>query len=422
MRRYAVEKIIEVTALRKKFDFNLVFMLLLATLVLFSGGCGGGGGDDGDDGDKTFSDLPILPPAPVTSGNWNDVADTSWYSEAQSAFTISTAEQLAGMAHLDLQGKTVTLADDIDLAGKEWSPVSSLGSFDGNGHTISNMTITGDVVLAGLFEQLTTGETVKNLNLTNVYIVSALPCNAGGIATLNSGAIENCTVSGVISTYVQRGFSNSGGIAGENNSSGKVDNCTFSGSVFASSAESANPYLLDAFPYAGGAVGYNGGEVLNSSSNGKVSSYPYHGVAGGIAGRNAGTVAGCKSGSDVSCYARGPDAGGVVGLNYDCGEVIDSSSSSSVSSYNSNNTWFASAGGIVARNYGSVKDCLKTSGKITITNTKSPYAFAGGIIGASEAETISGNTFSRAGTGQQWGTGLDSRVNGPSNDGATPID
>jgi hypothetical protein len=296
------------------------------------------------------------------------------------------------------------------------------------------MTTTGDT-WGGLFENFS--GTVKNVNLTNVYInVSSYSCSAGGIATINSGTIENCTVSGIISNYVQRGFSISGGIAGENTSEGKVDNCTFSGSVFASSAESANPYLLNTLPYAGGVVGHNRGEVLNSSSNGKVSSYPYHGAAGGIAGHNEGTVAGCKSGSDVSCYARGPDAGGVVGDNY--GKVIGSASSGSVSSYNSNNTFYASAGGIVARNesilvsiiedipvysYGSVKDCSKTSGKVTITNTKSPYAFAGGIIGViSEAETTSGNTFSKAATGQQWGIGNDLRVNGPSNDGAAPID
>jgi hypothetical protein len=280
------------------------------------------------------------------------------------------------------------------------------------------MTITGYLGWPGLFGTIA-GGTVKNVNVTNVYIVSS--SKAGAIVGMNSGGtIENCTASGIISVYVQRGFSYNGGIVGEN--SGSVDSCTFSGSVFSSSSESTDSFLLDTFPYAGGVVGYNGGEVLNSSSNGRVSSYPYHGAAGGIAGRNEGTVARCKSGSDVSSHARGPDAGGVVGYNF--GEVLSSSSSGSVSSYNSNNTWYATAGGIVARNdkSGSVENCFKTSGKIIITNTKSQYAFAGGIIGvlSDGAKTMS-NTFSRTATGQQWGIGYD-RGNGPSNDGATPTD
>jgi hypothetical protein len=413
--------------LRKKFDFKLGSLLLLISVVLFSGGCGGIGGDDGDNGDKTFSDLPVLPPAPATSGNWVDVADTSWYNEDQSSFTLTTAEQLAGIHKIDqvdLFDKTFTLANDIDLAGRMWSPVW-IYSFDGGGHTVSNMTIIGNFDTAGLLSLHHDG-IVKNVHLTNVYInvSSDATCNAGGIAPsiYSDSSIENCTASGVISAYAQSGYSVSGGIVGVND--GRIDNCAFSGSVFSSSADSSNPFLLDTISYAGGVTGFNQGEVLNSSSNGRVASYPYTGAAGGVVGRNEATVASCKSGSDVSAYARGPDAGGVAGENR--GEVVDSSSSGSVSSYNSNNTWFASAGGIVARNYGSVQDCFKTSGRIVITNTKSQYAFAGGVIGAvsAEAETISisGNTFSRAATGQQWGIGSDFRVRSPSNDGATPID
>jgi hypothetical protein len=415
--------------MKKKFWGSWI-LLWVMVFVVAAGGCGGGDdGDDGDNGGKTFSDLPVVPPAPVTNGKWADVADTSWYSEDQTTFAISTAEQLAGLA-FGFPGGTVTLANDIDLAGREWTPIS-FSSFDGGGHTISNMTITGDFGWAGLFSSVE--GTIKNLNLTNVYInvsPTTYACSVGAIVGFihdDDTAIENCTASGIISAFVQKGRSMTGGIVGENY--GRIDNCTFSGSVFSSASESANPFIPNILPFAGGIVGVNLGEVMNSSSNGRVSSYPYGGAAGGIAGSNGyvgnneGTVVNCKSGSDVSSYAQGPDAGGVVGHNYNM--VLSSSSSGSVSSYNSNNTWYAAAGGIVARNYsGNVEDCSKTSGKITITNTKSQYAFAGGIIGTiSEAETISGNTFSRAATGQQWGIGYDSRKNGDtSNDGATPTD
>ena len=146
-------------------------LLLVVAFVVAAGGCGGGG-DDGDNGDKTFSDLPTLPPAPATSGAWADAAYTSWYGEDQSAFTISTAEQLAGLSKVNrsgLYGKTVTLANDIDLAGREWTPVWIENfNFDGGGRTVSNMTITSSD-LASLFYGNTDG-IIKNVNLTNVYI------------------------------------------------------------------------------------------------------------------------------------------------------------------------------------------------------------------------------------------------------------
>ena len=65
-----------------------------------------------------------LPGVPAEAANWSEVAVTSWYNASQSSFTISTAEQLAGLAQLvnsgtNFSGKTVALASDIDLAGRE---------------------------------------------------------------------------------------------------------------------------------------------------------------------------------------------------------------------------------------------------------------------------------------------------------------
>lgn len=101
-------------------------------------------------------------PAAV-SGSWQDVADTSWYDENETTFTITTAEQLAGLAKLvnamdgdkgidPMNGKTILLGADIDLSGKEWVPIGYCepimenhvyftGSFDGQNHTISGIYI-----------------------------------------------------------------------------------------------------------------------------------------------------------------------------------------------------------------------------------------------------------------------------------------
>ena len=89
----------------------------------------------------------------TSEGNY----DVSWYDESRTEFTISTPEQLAGLAYLvntyhQFRGKTVTLANDIDLAEHLWVPIGRNsrnaqsvaifgGTFDGGGHVIRNLNI-----------------------------------------------------------------------------------------------------------------------------------------------------------------------------------------------------------------------------------------------------------------------------------------
>lgn len=85
---------------------------------------------------------------------WNGETVTVPVPDAQGNYTVSTPEELVGLASLiteenDLKGKTVTLAADIDLGGHEFGglagvndpgslPYGFAGIFDGSGHTISN--------------------------------------------------------------------------------------------------------------------------------------------------------------------------------------------------------------------------------------------------------------------------------------------
>ena len=56
---------------------------------------------------------------------------------------------------------TVILANNIDLAGIEWNPDGSFGGiFDGNGKTISNLTVTG-ISSVGFFKKLSTTAVVR---------------------------------------------------------------------------------------------------------------------------------------------------------------------------------------------------------------------------------------------------------------------
>ncbi len=117
---------------------------------------------------------------------WNGESfDTSWYTTNPDAneFTISSAAQLAGLASLvndaenpvDFAGKTIKLGADIDLDGKQWTPIGYWqtfeGTFDGQEHTISNLKhhATELDCYIGLFG-CTLDATIKNLYIHNADI------------------------------------------------------------------------------------------------------------------------------------------------------------------------------------------------------------------------------------------------------------
>jgi hypothetical protein len=248
------------------------------------------------------------------AGNWIDVADTSWYDvgsewgvSSDDNFTLSTAAQLAGLAKLvgegtDFSGKTVTLAADIDLAGREWTPIAgsgdySLDVFDGNGHTISGMTIDRpDESEVGFFKA-NERTTIKKVVLTGVNVRGK--ARAGGVAGRNytGGAVENCAVYGNVS--VSGGFdtpddTNAGGLVGENY--GKITEC------------GADVRVEGIGGGAGGLVGKNSGEVTSSIASGDVSGTR---DAGGLVGYNLNGAVGY---SRASGRVTGDENhGGVIG-------------------------------------------------------------------------------------------------------------
>lgn len=164
----------------------------------------------------------------TTADTWDGVADTSWYTnhEDYPSFTISTAEQLDGLAQLvnsgtTFSGKTITLGADIDLNGKEWMPIGKFinnidwepafqGTFDGNGNTVSglcvNITAAGNTS-AGLFGYVS-GGTVQNVNV-DVF--------AGGVVgRADTGStVDNCSFSGAVTgTGTNHGSPCAGGVVG----------------------------------------------------------------------------------------------------------------------------------------------------------------------------------------------------------------
>ena len=123
-------------------------------------------------------------------------------------YSISTKEEFVQMTNMLEKGLIASntefvLANDIDLSGIHWKSTKFDGVFDGNGHTIKNLT--GE---NGLFSSV---EMVKNVKLENVNISSTKNENIGGIASSDSN-ITNCTITGKISSNGQ----NVGGVVGYN--------------------------------------------------------------------------------------------------------------------------------------------------------------------------------------------------------------
>ena len=121
-------------------------------------------------------------------------------------YSISTKEELVQMTNMLEKGLIASntefvLANDIDLSGIHWKSTKFDGVFDGNGHTIKNLT--GE---KGLFSS---AEMVKNVKLENVNI-SSTKNEVGGIA--GSANITNCTITGKISST----GNNVGGVVGYN--------------------------------------------------------------------------------------------------------------------------------------------------------------------------------------------------------------
>ena len=262
-------------------------------------------------------------------------------------YTVTSAEGLKNIAELVNGGKTdinITLDKNIDLTGKEWTPIgtdhrnSYTGTFDGGNHTISGLTVTGSDEYAGLFGYIgKDGGTVKNVVLENVQITSDYQYGyVGGVAGYSRGNIENCSVSGSVSSRCTAGgvvgqqFGGSitlcgssatvkgtgevGGVAGKTDNSATLTACYATGNVTFERASTINTF-------AGGVVGSNGtGSILtacyatgNVTGTGTGTGSCY---VGGVTGDNA-------SGTLTACYhatgtVSGPDGatGGVTGRNY----------------------------------------------------------------------------------------------------------
>lgn len=255
------------------------------------------------------------------------------YLDAGYDIVIHNYEELCEMrdninsgAYYELERGTVSanqcryvLANDIVCPeGSEWIPVAAVddgfaGAFYGRGYSIDNLTITDTTLKkAGLFETLGSNAVVQNLYLDNLSITTGIDCAAGGIVCDNAGVINNCHVSGVISSAEDIAFSEDsinyiGAICFEN--AGKITNCT----------ADLDFYVGDSFLNVtiGGITSMNTvlGEISNCSYSGTIEAYGIMNVAGGIVGMSAGMIEKCYNTGDIITQGW-VNAGGVAGYVY----------------------------------------------------------------------------------------------------------
>jgi len=269
----------------------------------------------------------------------------------ENPYLISTAEELnvlgrcpfnlnmcfrlmADISLLDFDGKEGRLAfKSIGTYGQGFA-----GVFDGNGHTISHLTIPDGDYPTGLFSRLASGGEILDLGVVDVNIGTSTRSYVGGLVGSNSGTVVSCYSTGSIAGYSSR----VGGLVGYN--TGIVASCYSTGSI-----------AVDA-SYVGGLVGHNTGIVASCYSIGAVSGL---GEIGGLVGRN-------RRGSVTDCYSTGTvngnrRVGGLVGYNYEDGSINQSYSTGLVMC-NGNDV-----GGLVGQNEGDVVICfwdIQTSGQI----------------------------------------------------------
>ena len=298
---------------------------------------------------------------------WNGGSDISWYSESQDSFTISTIEELAGLAELvnnekiTFAGKTINLDSNLDFANVNtgnlaWVPIGRYddysgiyfpfsGLFNGNNHTISNIPFTSATGF-GLFGY-TEDATIKNLGILDIDVMD-IDSGGGLVTTLNRGSVSNCystgnidiedneggTVGGLVGTAFSdssvsfsystvniNGASTVGGLIGCSTSTSTINCCYATGNVSGSYCTGGligdadgcitNCYAtgsVDGGGYYGGGTGGIAGELYNSNSK-ILNCY----ATGSIDGYYVGSIVGiCPYGTVQNCVALNPSLDGAT--------------------------------------------------------------------------------------------------------------
>jgi hypothetical protein len=346
-----------------------------------------------------------LPQLPTFSGGTGEPNDP---------YLISTSDELNSIGYNPrMMTAHFKLIENTDLADVKFFIIGNeifrfSGTFDGNGHTISNFNYTStNINHAGLFGYIDgLSAEVKNLGLIDPNVVAATEAYSSSVGSL-IGHLENGVITGC---YVQdgrisgSGHNITGGLVGV--SYGIITNCRVTCAVFGTgyvggmvgsgswSSSITNCHAIctvSGTNSVGGLLGSSGGAITSCSSSGHVSG---NDRIGGLLGGNSGEVAYCYSSADV--LSSGSEAGGLVGDN--TGTITNSYAAGNTSGNNI-------AGGLVGYNGyinqrdlywespGYISNCYSTGG-VSGTST------VGGLLGHNVVGTVTSSLWDKESSGQ----------------------
>ena len=205
------------------------------------------------------------------------------------------------------QGITVELTADLDLRDEEITSVPIFqGTFHGNGHTISGLSLDTKGSKVGLFRTLSASAVVEDLTVEGTLCPQGSANQTGLLAGENYGTVRRCAAQGSVT-----GQEDIGGLVGYNGESGSLLSCS-------SAADVTGVYNV------GGIAGENLGTMERCSNTGSLNIEADQDTptnVGGIAGLSRGTIRGCSNAGPVGYQHVGYNMGGIAGLQ--SGEISE---------------------------------------------------------------------------------------------------
>lgn len=253
------------------------------------------------DNEGEQEDDPALAGRPMLSTVMPAAVTLTGSGTKDDPYLIGSAEELASLGGRSFSGKSYRLTQDIDMEDVPMQPIKEFadGTFDGDGHTISNLTISAASGNAGLFAETNSSTVFKNIILHNVSVTltGGSYAGVGGLIgkIYGSTTIQGCGVSGAV-TYSGSSIGYVGGLVGYLN--GK---CTIKESYSQATIKNENN---NSSSTAGGLLGKTGTYTLSVTdcyASGNVT------AAGGRAGGFTGYVYCSPSYKHIyeNCYAAG---------------------------------------------------------------------------------------------------------------------
>lgn len=258
--------------------------------------------------------------------------DTSWYSESETDFTLTTADQIKGLSSLvnsgkSFKGKNIKLGNNIALNNLanitkgntsliEWTPIGTesypfSGTFDGDGHSVYGMYVNNPNAERTGFFGYVKGGSVINFNIKKSYVCGSMYVG-GIIGELYQGSIKNCSNWAMVETSNKSNSKFCGGICGGGASStirnccnyGKIIGKNYDGGIIGNEYDGwiyncANYGTVTSSGYAGGIAGYI--HIFGTGDRYYYNCYNY----GTINGKYAGGIVGCSYGESGGSYSNG---------------------------------------------------------------------------------------------------------------------